>query len=90
MLIENELVSLEALWAFRMRSLRLHRGLTLSDLADAMGVSEREIVAIETGDGAIAASDLWKLSRVLEVSIDELMGDATPAKLARTLCRQLH
>lgn len=51
---------------------RLHRGLTLSDLADRAGIAPSYLSEIETGrkPGSVAA--LGKLARALGVELDDL------------------
>jgi transcriptional regulator with XRE-family HTH domain len=90
MLVEGELGSLERLWAMRVRSLRLHRGLSLYDLASAMGVSEAVLWAYEAGNTQIGAASLWKLSQILEIAIDELVGAPESPRLTATAGRILH
>jgi transcriptional regulator with XRE-family HTH domain len=90
MLVGGEVGSLERLWALRVRSIRLNRGLSLGELASALGVSEAALWAYEAGDAQIAAASLWRLSRILEIAIDELLGGPESPRLAGAQNLMLH
>jgi transcriptional regulator with XRE-family HTH domain len=61
--------------AHRIREMRLERGLTISQLADACAVSERTIIRWENGTNVPAGRYLTTLASALEVSPLWLLGD---------------
>ena len=62
----------------RMEIFRRRRGLTQAQLADATGYSENTIWRWENGQRIPNAEALRILSRVLDCTIDELVGDGNP------------
>lgn len=59
----------------RIRAARLLRGLSQSDLADAIGVSFQQVQKYERGSNRVSASRLYDLSRILGVAIQEFFED---------------
>jgi len=64
---------MEALLARHIYALGVRRGLSPAEMARAIGVSVHQVQGYESGEGRLEAACLWKLSQVLEVSIDDLM-----------------
>lgn len=54
----------------QLRALRRGRGLTLQQLAEALGVSFQQIQKYENGTNRIAGSRLWELALLLSVPVD--------------------
>jgi transcriptional regulator with XRE-family HTH domain len=57
----------------RLRTIRLERGLSQTELADKLGVTQPNISAVEIGRRGITIQQLVKLCRVLHVSPDEIL-----------------
>jgi transcriptional regulator with XRE-family HTH domain len=57
-----------------LKSLRLERKMSQSQLASLIGVSQQCVSEWESGNNEPSLSSLWKLSDVLEITIDELVG----------------
>jgi transcriptional regulator with XRE-family HTH domain len=69
----------------RIAALRNARGLTQVQLADALGYSQQQVLSFEKGRRRVPVSALPELSRVLGVSVEELLGaESQPAKLGPT------
>jgi len=65
----------------RIATLRKARGLTQVQLAEVLGVSQQQVVSFEKGRRRVPASALPELSRVLGVSVENLIGaEPGPAK----------
>jgi transcriptional regulator with XRE-family HTH domain len=76
----------------RIVTLRKERGLTQTQLGEMIGVSQQQVVSFEKGRRKVPASALPKLSKVLAVSVEALLGiEAKPGKRgpAPKLLRQL-
>jgi transcriptional regulator with XRE-family HTH domain len=58
----------------RLTQIRRSRGVTQTDLADAVGVSKRVIAYYEQDDAQPPGALLVDLARALQVSTDELLG----------------
>ncbi len=58
----------------RLSGLRQARGLSQRDLAKALGVKQPTVSYYESQDGHPQADVLTKLAKVLEVTVDELLG----------------
>lgn len=58
----------------RVRDLRRERGMTQSDLADAIGVSRSAVAQWESGRAGQATPHLRRVADVLGVSVDHLLG----------------
>ncbi len=63
----------------RLGNLRREKGLSQQELAEALGVSRQTISKWETGVTVPTTENLTYLSRVLGVSMDELMHGGEPA-----------
>jgi transcriptional regulator with XRE-family HTH domain len=64
-----------ALHAFvggRIRELRAAQGLTIAELAGAVGASPTQLRRIELGEVAPFAAMVWRISQALAVSVDDL------------------
>ena len=61
----------------RVRAMRAQRGLTRKALAQAAGVSERHLANLEYGVGNASILVLLQISRALQCSLAELLGDVT-------------
>jgi XRE family aerobic/anaerobic benzoate catabolism transcriptional regulator len=61
----------------RARALRARRGLTRKALARATGVSERHLANLEYGVGNASILVLLQVSRALQCSLAEILGDVT-------------
>jgi transcriptional regulator with XRE-family HTH domain len=57
-----------------LKSLRLERKMSQSQLASLIGVSQQCVSEWESGNNEPSLSSLLKLSDVLEITIDELVG----------------
>ena len=63
----------------RIRELRLARGLTMNDLADAVGVDQANISRLETGkQKSFTEQSLNKIANALNVSLGELFIPSDP------------
>jgi transcriptional regulator with XRE-family HTH domain len=71
---EQDWQALQAALADRLRGLRLHANLTQQALADRAGVSRAVVQRIEHGRGSPGLRQLWQLSEVLAVRVEELLG----------------
>lgn len=58
----------------RLRSARERRGFTRDDLSQRTGISSRQIARYEDGDNDPTAEVVATIARVLEVSVDYLVG----------------
>lgn len=76
----------------RIAGLRKELGITQTQLAETLGISQQLIAAYETGSRKIPASMLPTLAKIFAVSLEQLVGiEAMPAKRgpASTLQRQI-
>ncbi len=76
----------------RLRELRQQRGMTQTELGDAVGVSKRVITYYESDDAQPPGALLVDLAKALKASADELLGlkavkQSTSPKKARLLKR---
>ncbi len=62
----------------RVRQRRVLLGMTLTDLADAMGMSFQQVQKYERGTNRIGAGRLYDLARALDVSIEYFFEDMPP------------
>lgn len=62
----------------RVRALRDERGLTQAKLADALGLTQSNVSAMERGDRGLTIHQAVKLARILHVTVDELLTGARP------------
>lgn len=77
----------EGSFGVRLKRLRKERGLTLAQIAQAMGVSKPTVWAWEQGKAHPIESRLGTLSEVLGVALDELQGGADDNALRDFLAR---
>lgn len=66
----------------RIRQLRSERGLTLDDLGAALGRAASQVSVIENGKRELKLGELQRLSRILAVSLDDLLSPEAPSKRA--------
>jgi transcriptional regulator with XRE-family HTH domain len=66
----------------RVRLRRTLRGMTQTDLADAIGLTFQQVQKYERGVNRIGSSRLYKLSQVLDVPINYFFDDMPPAAKA--------
>jgi transcriptional regulator with XRE-family HTH domain len=57
----------------RIRAMRGQRGLTQTELADVLGLTQSNVSAMERGDRGVTIHQAVKLAKVLKVSIDEIL-----------------
>ena len=57
----------------RIKGLRTKRGINQQKLADMLGVSRPTVTQIESGDRKVSSDDLIKLSKIFNVSIEQLI-----------------
>lgn len=63
----------------RVRVIRNHRGLTQTQLAEALGVTFQQVQKYERGTNRISTSALVKAAAALGASVAELVGEGLPA-----------
>ena len=73
----------------RVRSLRVRRGMTRRALAQATGVSERHLANLEYGLGNASVLVLLQVTRALQCSFAELLGDVTTRSPEWLLLREM-
>lgn len=74
----------------RIAQLRKEQGLTQTQLAELLGVSQQTITSFEKGRRRVAVSALTTIARALAVSVEELLGDEKqPARRGPTPKLQL-
>ena len=66
----------------RIRQLRTDKGLTLEDLAASLDRAPSQVSVIENGKRELKLGELQKLSRILGVTLDELLSTKAPSKRA--------
>ena len=66
----------------RIRQLRTDRGLTLEELGSALGRAASQISVIENGKRELKIGELQRLSRILGVTLDDLLAPEAPSKRA--------
>lgn len=82
----TDLDQLSARIGATVRGHRERRGLSLSELARAAGLSRTIVTRIEAGEGNPSVETLWHLHRALEVPFADLLGEAPdPAVRARSI-----
>ncbi len=62
----------------RVRMRRVLLGMTQTDLGDALGLTFQQVQKYENGKDRISASKLFKLSQVLEVTVEYFFEDMPP------------
>ncbi len=73
----------------RVRAMRARRGLTRKALAQAAGVSERHLANLEYGVGNASILILLHVTRALQCSLAELLGDVTTQSPEWLMLREL-
>ena len=73
----------------RIRILRISHGLTQAQLAEAIDVSHEYIRSLESekGKNSFSAFTIWRISKVLNVSLDYLL-DFDLEKIRKKQCRE--
>lgn len=56
----------------KIKRMRINRGLTQEELAEAIDLSQRAMSGIETGENFVSAETIDKLVKVLDTSMEEL------------------
>lgn len=69
----------------RVRSLRQQRGITQVELAQALGLTQSNVSAIERGARGITIHQVVELARVLRASTDEILGQSSQTGQKTTL-----
>jgi transcriptional regulator with XRE-family HTH domain len=77
MQVELEAARLDREIGARVRRARKERGLTQTQLGDALSVSFQQVQKYERGTNRISSSALVLIARVLDVSPQELLGSET-------------
>ncbi len=72
----------------RVRMRRTLLGMTQTDLGDALGLTFQQVQKYERGTNRISASKLFKLSQVLEVSIEYFFDEMPPVVAASPMITQ--
>ncbi len=72
----------------RVRMRRTLLGMTQTDLSDALGLAFQQVQKYERGTSRISASKLFKLSQVLEVSIEYFFDEMPPVVAASPMITQ--
>ena len=63
----------------RIRSLRTEKGLSLEQLGESIGMTKSALSKVERGEVSVSFENVYSLSKVLNVSLDELAnGQSTP------------
>lgn len=62
--------------------LRKKRGMTQRQIAEAIGASVQQVCALENGERKLAPEWLERLSKVLDCSKAELLGEDAPERLS--------
>ncbi|WP_291198184.1 helix-turn-helix transcriptional regulator [Hyphomonas sp.] len=65
-------VSADLVVGSKVRQLRADAGLTLSELAEALGISHQQLQKYETGANRISAGMLYELARFFVIPVDQL------------------
>jgi len=73
----------------RIRQLREARGLTLQDVADAIGVTRQQVGRLETGARTLKPDTLRSIARALDVPVGDLEGEGADAREVAALLRLL-
>ena len=63
---------LDVMVGAKIRSFRIHRGVSQTDLAEQIGVTFQQVQKYERGINRVGASRLSRIATVLDVSIGEL------------------
>jgi len=65
----------------RVRTFRRLRGLTQSNLGDAIDVKFQQIQKYETGANRISCSKIWLIAEVLDVSVADFFSGISPTQM---------
>ena len=57
-----------------LKEIRLKRGMTQQELADAVGITQSQIARYESGETQPSLETLRKLAAALDCTLDELIG----------------
>ena len=69
----------------RIRTFRLAKGLTQTELGELVGLTQRQITYYEAAEGSPTPEMIVRFAEVLDVSTDELLGRRpAPARVAAT------
>lgn len=63
--------------------LRKARGMTQSELATAIGVSQQAVFAYELGERRVSVLILTKIAKVFLISVQELVGMSRPVRVPK-------
>ena len=85
----------------RIRAMRMDRGMSQSELGDALGVSFQQVQKYEKGINRVSAVRLQQIAGILKTSVEQLLGnsgshpdaflfDTESYKLAKVLARLPH
>ena len=66
----------------RVRALRTERGLTLDDLAGAIGRAPSQVSVIENGKRELKVGELQRLAKALGTTLDDLLSPEAPSRRA--------
>lgn len=79
---DRKAVDTDLIVGANVRRMRTEAGLTLADLADALGISHQQLQKYETGANRISAGMLYELARFFAISVDRLFdgGEAPPGE----------
>ncbi len=72
----------------RVRMRRTLLGMTQTDLGDAVGLAFQQVQKYERGTNRISASKLFKLSQVLDVSIEYFFNEMPPVVATSSMTTQ--
>jgi transcriptional regulator with XRE-family HTH domain len=64
----------------RLRAIRQERGLSQQDLGASAGLSGKFIGEVERGDKSVSVDSLYRVGKVLKVSLAELVDGPRPGK----------
>jgi len=67
----------------RLRAIRQERGLSQQDLGASAGLSGKFIGEVERGDKSVSIDSLYRVGRVLKVSLADLVETPRAARAAR-------
>ncbi|MFY8055473.1 MAG: helix-turn-helix domain-containing protein, partial [Limnohabitans sp.] len=73
----------------RVRQLRGRRGMTRKATAEAAGISERHLANLEYGIGNASILVLLQVSKALQCSLAEMLGDVTTSTPEWLMIREL-
>ncbi len=74
----NEASEIDSTLGNKVKAMRLARGMSRSEVAKAIGIVHQQLAKYEEGTNRVSAGRLVMLSRVLKVSVSELLEEAEP------------